>query len=1064
MLRLYQSNRLERLSARLAQLLAQAGPFPLQSDVLVVQHPGMGRWLALEIAKVNGICANIRFPLPAAFIWEIFRAFLPDVPLTNRFDPALLGWRILQRLQRLEGLKHNQPLRDYLNVDDPVRSFKLAERLAVLFDRYLVYRPDWIVKWEAGEEAVAGDGWQADLWRDLSAGDELHWVRLQQQLFAYRGERPPNLPERVFLIGLPTLSPGYLQIVQWLAQWSEVHLFLLNPCETYWTEIVDLKEQTRRELRADGSELYLEVGNPLLASLGRQGRDFFAAIQEFDPGSEEFFADPGEHTLLQRLQRQILFLQPAHGEAYSIDDSISFHDCHSPMREAEVLYDQLLAALEAEPALTPADILVMTPDLETYAPLLEAVFAMPGDRPAIPYHISDLPLGGGNPYTSAFMTLLKMPESRYSVNQMLALLEIPAIGRRFGLDEDALDRLTTWIEAANIRWGRDGQSKVELGLPPDAHNTWQAGLERLLLGFAMPSDSSELWQGLAPLNGAEGAAGAWLGGLLSFCEAVFDLPQTLGGSRGISDWCVRLTDMIERFFAADTSAEQPLQQVRNALAQLQETVEAAGFDGEVPLPLLRHWLEQAFCRPTQRGFLAGGVTICALAPMRSLPFQVICLIGMNDGSFPREQPTLSFDLMGRQFRFGDRSRRADDRYLFLETLISARRRLYLSYVGRSVRDNSPLPPSVLVAELRDYLGAQIGESELRRLIRMHPLQPFSSAYFSKDDRLQGMHRLFSYSENTRQAAQLAGQGRAQGRSLITGALPPQTEETPRIGLDQLIDFFTNPARAFARQRLNLTLESGAALLEEREPFDLDRFTGHDLEVELIQALQAGESGQACLQRLEARGVLPHGNPGRRRFEQLLATADGLSGRLRSLQLDEPRQVLDFTLACAEQTLDGRLQGLYPQGRFHFQVSRLYPHQLLALWISHLVLNRLQPEGVAPVSFWLSGVGGGRLLPVAEPQRWLDRLLDCYRQGLRRPLPFYPGTSWAYVQTFVRKADPMAAISAAQAKWLGNDRQPGDRDKPYQRLLYGAGEMLDQEFIDTSLVLLQPLLEHLEETA
>jgi exodeoxyribonuclease V gamma subunit len=1053
MLRLYQSNRFELLAKRLAELVAEPTASPLRTETLVVQHPGMARWLALEIAKATGICANIRFPLPAAFIWEVFCAFLPATPRTNRFAPELLVWHILQSFNQLTNERVFSSLREYLQVDDEVRSFKLAQHLAEQYDRYLVYRPDWIINWEAGHVAVQGDAWQAELWRRLNSDDQLHWVRLQQQLFAYQGKKPSELPERVFLIGLPTLSPGYLQIIQWLSQWSEVHLFLLNPCAEHWTEIVDFKQQARQELVANGQELYLEVGNPLLASLGRQGRDFFAAINEFDPGSEERFEDPGEATLLQRLQRQILQLQSPPESICRVDDSIQFQVCHSPMREVEVLYDQLLAMLEQQPGISPADILVMTPDIETYAPLIEAVFAQPGDRPAIPYQLSDQPLKCSNRYASAFLELLEIPGSRYPINQLLALLEFPAIARRFGLDEIALEQLTRWLEAANVRWGRDDASKSAIGLPAEPRNTWQAGLERLLLGFAMPPQSERLWQGIAPLHSAEGSNSQWLASLLGFCDAVFNLEAKLSGKHSVADWCEKLLELTVVFFTPDNSAEQSMQQVRNAIIQLQETTAAAGFHGAVSLDLVRHWLVQAFDQHTSRGFLSGGVSICALAPMRSLPFQVICLIGMHDGSFPREQPHLSFDLMRRQFRLGDRSRRADDRYLFLETLISARRRLYLSYVGHSIKDNSELPPSVLVAELQDYLATQLGTAGLLQITQQHPLQPFSAAYFTADS------GLFSYSSRLREAAMQAGQGQAVDQPLVSTPLPCWDDTPHRVKLDQLIEFFTNPARAFAQQRLNLQLESGAVLLEEREPFALERYSGSELEVELVHAQQAGASFEACFELLDARGVLPHGQPGRRLFVRLFQNALGLQQRLHSLQLGELLPARDFCLPCGEAILEGRLVDLYPQGQFAFSVTRFYPHQMLRLWLQHLALCLLKPTDLQPVTFWLAGHEEGRLRPVEQPAQWLGELLDLYRQGFNQPLLFYPGTSWAYAENLLRKGDPQAAYAAARHKWQGNEWHGGDLAKPYHRLLFGDGVMLDERFMQISLAVFRPLIEH-----
>ena len=361
MLRLYQSNRLEILADRLAELLEAPQGNPLTPETLVVQHPGMARWLSLRLAERLGVCANVEFPLPAAFVWRLLAALFPGLPEHNRFEPGVLTWRVLGQLDALPGEPVLAPLHGYLDPGggdpDPLKRLQLAQRIAAVFDQYLVYRPDWILAWEAGRPAQPGDEWQAWLWRRLSAAGDANWVGLQQRLFAAleTGELPVGgLPARAAVFGVPTLSPGYLEILQRLGERMELHLFLLNPCRAHWSEIVDPGEKARREVEADGSELYLEVGNPLLASLGRQGRDLFDGLLEVEAETEEGFVAPDTTNLLGRVQADILDLRdPADAEAtWALDPgdrSLQFHACHSPTRELEVLYDQLLELFRRDP-------------------------------------------------------------------------------------------------------------------------------------------------------------------------------------------------------------------------------------------------------------------------------------------------------------------------------------------------------------------------------------------------------------------------------------------------------------------------------------------------------------------------------------------------------------------------------------------------------------------------------------------------------------------------------------------------------------------------------------------
>lgn len=1054
MLTLHSSNRLERLSRSLAGLLREPAGTALQPEWVVVQHPGMARWLSLEVAGELGICANLRFPLPAAFIWQVFRACLDEVPDLDPFQPGRLAWRLHALLGEPELQSRYRSLGEYLQGGDTLRRFQLAQQLAVLFDRYLIYRPDWIQAWELHRSAQAGDEWQADLWRDLNRRDEVHWVNLQQRFFAL--DHPPvgsDLPARVCLFGVPTLSPGYLEIIRHLSAWIDVHLFLLNPCEAHWAEIVPAGTQARLELRHPELQLYLEVGHPLLASLASQGRDFFAAINELDPGSETHFeAAPGEH-LLQRLQNQIRQLQTPTGEGGQADDSIAIHRCHSPMREVEVLYDQLLAMLEETPGLAPADILVMTPEIDRYAPFVEAVFGEPGDRPRLPFRISDRSLQQTNSLATALLEILRLPGSRYRVGEMLSLLEITAVRRRFGLDEVALASITDWIAGASIRWGRDGDSKAALDLPVEERNTWRAGLRQLLLGYAMPAGSDALWRGIHAVDAAEGSTSAWLGGLLAFCDTVFGWETQLQSARSLGEWERCLMRLSEDFFLPDEAGVGEADELRQLIHQLAQEGEESGFQGLVPLGLVRYRLQELMTATQSRGFLGGGINFCALAPQRSLPFRVICLLGMNDGAFPRRQPEYGFDLMAGEFRMGDRSRRVDDRYLFLETLISARDRLYLSYVGRSQRDSRLMPPSVVVDELSDTLRLMIGDDGLSSIIHNHPLQPFSPDYFQADG------KLFSYSPERREAAMRVGTGSRRPQPLLKAPLEDLLQ-LAEVNLEGLLQFYANPPRAFAQKRLQLSLASAAELPDEREPFALARFERLDLERHLVARLLQGDAPGQVHEVLDAAGRLPHGLAGRLDFEQMLARAQPLVQRLEDLRAGQVPFEIELDLSLDGVQLTGRLREIVRPGLLSYDTAPFYPYQLLQHWLRHLLLNLASPAGVELRTWLLEGERTGSFRPLDDPREFLKPVLHYFRQGHLRPLPFYPATSWAYVAA-LDAGDEAQALQAARNKWFGNQQHEGDSRKPYNLLLWPDGEIFGAAFARTAVDLLGPLMDHLE---
>ncbi|MFN3786165.1 MAG: exodeoxyribonuclease V subunit gamma, partial [Thiothrix sp.] len=516
------------------------------------------------------------------------------------------------------------------------------------------------------------------------------------------------------------LSPGYVQLLGVVAQYTDIHVFLLNPCQEYWG---DIESEKRKHKQQADRQTYFSVGNPLLASWGRQGRDFIDLL--IDAGADlhdvPLFIPPEADTLLAQIQRDILLLQmPTPLPSPPNKPSLNFHACHSPLREVEVLYDQLLELFTQNPDLTPADVVVMTPDIDTYAPYLDAVFAS-APHP-LPYSIADRSPGYAQSVLNLCTQLLKLPQGRGDAESILALLEFAEVREHLGLDETAVLQCRHWIRAVNIRWGIDAHSRSLLGGAPTPEHTWRYGLDRLLLGYAMPSE--DLFADILPWNELEGSQAELLGRLQQWLDALFALLTWSQQQHTLPEWTQRFRQLLNALVGENA----PLQSVWLALDTLECTAQDAGFAQPITWQVFQSALAELLDKRSEsEGFLGRGITCCALMPMRTVPFRFVALIGMNDGVFPRRDARASFDRMGDKVQRGDRLKRDEDRYLFLESLLSAREWLYISYVGQSAQDNSELPPSVLVSELMDYAErCQPGARET--LLTKHPLQAFSQKY------------------------------------------------------------------------------------------------------------------------------------------------------------------------------------------------------------------------------------------------------------------------------------------------------------------------------------------------
>lgn len=1062
MLQIYHSNRLEVLAEELAQVTVVPLADPLGPETVVLQNQGMARWVAQQLALRNGISARLDFPLPASFLWRMLQAWLPAAPDAVRFDQDTLLWRVFERLPGLLDRPAFAALNRYL-VDDAsgLKLYQLARRIADLFDQYLVFRPDLVLAWERG----ADEHWQAELWRLLTADDvSIHRARLLVELETAMARDEPDadaLPERVSLFGLSALAPVYIRMLGALADWVPVHLFFLNPCREYWSDLSDERGQARRRARAqragrpDPTGL-LDLGNPLLAALGHAGQVFLDQLLELGGLDHDRFVSPHGHGLLPQVQRDLLELvDPGAAEPRIIapdDPSIQLHSTHGPLREIQVLHDRLLHLFERLEGLEPRDIIVMAPDIDRYAPYVEAVFGAADGPTRLPWSIADRRVAAERPVLDALLYLLALPDSRFEAGELLSLLEVPALGRRFGLDDAGLDAIRTWVRESGVRWGEDGAMRADLGLPDESANTWAFGLERLFLGYALPPDADdEPYADVLPYPDLEGGEVAYLGQLAAFIETLGTWRRRLAAPRNLVDWRSTLNELLAATFAPDDEEETLLQVVRDSLDEAVALAATAGFDRPVALDLLRAVIRDAM--DTDSGahrFLTGRVNFCNMVPMRSIPFRVVCLIGMNGTDFPRAQRPLSFDLMARHPRRGDRSRRRDDRYLFLEAILSARDVLYLSWIGNDERDNSLKTPSVVIDELLDYLrrgyrfpeGADVAE----RLVLRHPLQPFSRRYFSAGD-----ERLFSYARTWLEAARTRAE--AGGFLFYEDELPEPGDDFETLEINELMRFLRNPARYFLTERLGLRLPEETQVLEDTEPFDAAGLERYRLDQTLLHGLMEGQERPSILARLRGEGSLPHGVPGELLLDERLDAARPFVQRLEGW-LSTEADPIEVDLSLAGFRLQGQLGDLHTTGLVDYRFGRLGAGDRLRAWVRHLVLNVLAPQGIEPISTFVAKDLTWRLAPVDDAGDLLADLLELRRQGLNRPLAFFPESALAWMKH--------GYGSDFERAWCGRYNPVPERDRFEVRIAFRGRDPIGEEFEQTAARILGPMLERSEQ--
>lgn len=1052
-LQLFLAPQLPPLLDHLAETLARTPLPPREDEIIVVQSQGMRRWLTLQLADRFGCAGSLALPVPATFVRDLGQRLAQERSGRDEHDAFsrdALAWRIDALLRALP--EHDDayaPLRTYLKggdgrgaIDERAR-FGLATQIAARLDDYQMFRADILHEWESGRDApdkLAHARWQAALWRTLcaEAGDgAMHLAaRMRRTIDALRDGAPANLPARVTVFGVSTLPPVFVDLLVALAR----HL----PVTVY------------------SASLDPHAPHPLAATFGAQSREFIDALIDRGATLTQLTARQSDgNGILVTLQRELAG-NDAGDSAIAIeadDTSLRIHDAHGQLRQVEIIRDQLLAALAADPTLRPHDLLLLVPDAAEWAPLVDAVFGVKADdTPRIPYRIADRPVRRTEPAAEALARLLALEGGRFERSEVLGFLSHPLARQAAGLTEGELESLEPLIDRANVRWGYDDTSRAALALPLYEDASWRAGLDRLLLGTAV-GRVDDLVLGVLPEAGDTAGDPETLA---TFAEWVDDLAATLANWRSprtLADWSATLVGACERFLvASDAGEQQMILGVMATIRRLTAMQEIARHSALVPFAVVRDWLEaQLDDDGFGSGFLQGGMTVAALKPMRSLPFRVIAVAGLDDGVFPRRERRSAFDLLEHDRRAGDRDLRTDDRQLFLDVLLAARERLILAFGGRAVSDNSPRAPSVVIDELLDHLDRRTAGAARRAVVVPHPLQPFSAGYFA-----QGRDpRLFTYSRAQALAARaraLAGDTEAP---FVAGEL-----ERPGLGvgarfdltLRDLTDCWTNPSRYFCRRVLRFTLDSDEADVRDDEIFVPNLMQQGLIKSKMLGAELSGTRDAAAEERrFLADGSLPPQALGASWHEKLWAAVKEV---LEDVPNHTPAVAVPFTIDGTGWRLEGRVDGIRGNRRYVVRSGSVRAEHRVRAWVEHLAMCAAREQGVAglPDSTVLIGKKfDDEMGPVANATSRLARLVEAARDAHAAPLPFFVQAGWAWFDA--RRAKPkssrrgapsspmdprQAAVAAFNAE-ASDYSSGGDGLDPYVMLCFRGHDPMEERW-------------------
>lgn len=976
------SSSLECLAEALVAQLNASEKTVFQQDVIVTQTEGMNNWLVLQIAERSGIAANIRFMQPSELIFQLYQYL--SGPFRDLLAPANLSWLLYKILGTEEFVQRFPEIGSYYGrggTDQDLKRLALAEKMADLFDQYQIYRPAMMREWNRNA-ATASKEWQQYLWnaaREASGSDlpdksfigdfileALNEPVKQNQLKA-------RMPELHFF-GLSITTDYHVQILHEVAKVIDVHIHILNPApDVYWYE--DLSEKQIAAWRMKGLPLpeHVQQGNRLLSSWGKIAKDTFTMFFQYDAFMNAYEVlneerEPAD-SLLRKIQEDIYTAASEETSKISkkelFDDSLVISSSFTPAREVEALYNHLLHLLEKrDSGLAPRDIVVMVSDIDLYAPYINAVF---NNAPfAFRFSIADKGYAGGDNLFEALDAVLRMNEDGFTSEEVVQLLELSFIRKRFGIEDS--QELRNLVNAANIRFGFDGRKDDDTRFV-----SWRYGLKRIIYGICMSGEEAfEVGdEVLYPLDLIEGSETREAVHFCHFVEVLISSIEERRSPRKISEWVTYVEQVLQNLiYEPGDDTDQDHQRLVKTLSSYRLVEE--WMPEPVSYEVFSRSLLQTLRSASSSGaYVSGGITFCALIPMRSIPFKVVAMLGLDYDKFPRKERMASFNLMLQAPKRGDRNVRDNDKHLFLETILSAREHLYISYVGRKAKDNTVRPPSAMVDELLDYIarGSGMEPEELRdAFVVQHPLHNYSHFYNKEGGRLRNYLSSESQSVIPRKTAAEA---------------PSDTLDELR--LDELFRFCKDPIKTYYNRVLEIRYEREELLLSETECFDLDNLQAWNLKSELLECDKA--SVNQFLEKSRRVGGLPLANMAKVALSEVNEVVDSVRQAYEAVKAKGPHTNLEFEIEVDDTLLMCRIEKVFGSALF---VASWSSNPLKAQLEAYLQLLAGSAAGLLSELWFVEADKEPEVIPALSKEiatEQLKELIELYKSGLQEPLPF-----------------------------------------------------------------------------
>ena len=942
----------------------------LKKTIILTPDKQTSDTIIKHIAMQNKVFAGFEFKKPVTFFKDLLMTFLDEDESLIRKEQLVFS--IYNYITNNISEDEFSSVIDYLGneAEKEKKGFVLSEIIADLFDQYPVHRPEMVKKWHHDEQFLTDDPggyekWQKTLYKEIFNNENSNFIdilTLKERLLSnFNKEKiKEKYPDGLSIFMTSSLPELFIEILEKFSEAVETNIYFLRS----------------------------EKVNSFYNRLNKSGEHLFKRLCK--KGKPHYLLPDKEIKDITK-------------------DNISINSCYSPVREIEVVYDYILDQLNKNKNLKLRDIIVLTPDINTYAPYFRAFSNTIDDDYKINFDISGDKILNGDSLENIFLKILQLYKKRFKFSEVFEILRSGAVLKKFNIKPDDLSKLKEFTHGAGFRWGIDEKSKEDLNLCPEGLNTWKETKKRLISGYAMDANEVIKYENIYPYGGAGGDFYHILGNFIDFVDKLINTKDKKKEKHTVSEWAELLFDDLEMFFDTKFDDDEPEKLIRNVLYKLNDKDNLNKISFEPVIQFIESTITDEII-PSKS--FSESVKVSSLKNKSSSPAKLICLLGMNDKDFPSKETDFEMDLLKRKPENGDRNSKESDLYLFYEVLLSFREKLFISFIGKNIKNNRELLPSSLINDLMEWKN--IKEEEIIK----HPLHPFDPKYFSSEN------NLFSYSKKNRKISyDIYYKEQDNKPTKVREELIEIDEKLLDIKIDDLCTFFKNPAKYFMNKVLDIYYPRDEDELSDDEKFELDNLENYSFKDKISKIIQENNDNIKSKKALDSLrniskidGRIQQAIIGDKTFESLQKEVEIIHKKIKeeagdvavsSLAIDKKFEINENTIR-----IHGDLNSIYGNKQILFRVAKdNNSYDKISTYIKHLFFiykNKTATTEKDPLTtIFITAKNEFQIDGKLESKNEIKKLLEIYFDGISNLIPFAP----KFAEEFSKNS-----YEIAESKW------------------------------------------------